>query len=209
MYGPEKIIALKKVVKSNQGCKKRGYSKQKLSLKEIPMKEMIRKICMLGDPAVGKTSLVRRYVLDVFDDKYIPSIGMKVTKKRVHLKAESLDVTLMIWDILGSKTSRFDSVYYKGVKGAILVSDVTREKTIDSIPKWIEGLFEITGEVPVFFLANKTDLEEASKSILGKIDKYCSEYNAKTFNTSAKTGENVEKAFFNLAQSMVKHKGEE
>jgi len=173
------------------------------------MKEMIRKICMLGDPAVGKTSLVRRFVLDVFDDQYIPSIGMKVTKKQVHLKSENLDVTIMIWDILGSKTSRFDSVYYKGVKGALLVSDVTRENTVDSIPKWIDGLYEITGKVPVFFLANKTDLVETSESFLKKMDKYCGEYNAKTLNTSAKTGDNVELAFYHLAKGMIKHKGEE
>lgn len=173
------------------------------------MKEMIRKICMLGDPAVGKTSLVRRFVLDVFDDQYIPSIGMKVTKKQVLLKSQDLEVTLMIWDILGSKTSRFDSVYYKGVKGALLVTDVTREKTIDSIPKWIDGLFEITGEVPVLFLANKTDLTGVKEGFLGKMDKYCTEYNAKTFNTSAKTGDNVEKAFFNLAKGMIKHKRED
>ncbi len=173
------------------------------------MKEMIRKICMLGDPAVGKTSLVRRFVLDVFDDQYIPSIGMKVTKKQVHLKSQNLDVTIMIWDILGSKTSRFDSVYYKGVKGALLVSDVTREDTIDSIPKWIDGLYEITGKVPVFFLANKTDLAEVSESYLKKMDKYCNEYKAKTLNTSAKTGDNVELAFYHLAKGMIKHKGEE
>ena len=173
------------------------------------MKEMIRKICMLGDPAVGKTSLVRRFVLDVFDDKYIPSIGMKVTKKQMHLDSANLDVTLMIWDILGSKTSRFDSVYYKGVKGAFLVSDMTREKTVDSIPKWINGLFDITGEVPVIFLSNKSDLVEASNSYKKKIDKYRKEYKGARLDTSAKTGKNVEDAFLHLARKMLTKTGEE
>jgi small GTP-binding protein len=175
----------------------------------MDMKEMIRKICMLGDPSVGKTSLVRRFVLDVFDDKYIPSIGMKVTKKHIVLKKDSLDLTLMIWDILGSKTTRFDSVYYKGVKGAILVSDVTRENTMDNLSKWISGLFEITGEVPVITLVNKVDLKKTKKSFQKKMDKFCDDYGAKSHFTSAKTGENVEEAFLNLADRMVIRKPEE
>jgi small GTP-binding protein len=173
------------------------------------MKEMIRKVCMLGDPSVGKTSLVRRFVLDIFDDSYIPSIGMKVTKKQIILEDESLDLTLMIWDILGSKTSRFDSVYYKGVKGVLLVSDVSRENTADSIPKWLSGLFEITGDVPVVLIGNKTDLIKDKKTIEKKIEGYCKKYNSELLFTSAKTGENVENAFLHLAQEMAKRVKEE
>ena len=169
----------------------------------ISMKEMYRKICMLGDPGVGKTSLVRRYVLDIFDDNYIPSIGMKVTKKHVKLANGALSLTLMIWDILGSKTNRFDSIYYKGVKGALLVSDVTRKKTMDSIPRWISGLFEITGKVPIIFLANKYDIDGMSQAVEQKISRYARNYNAKYLSSSAKTGENVEMAFINLAKRMI------
>lgn len=173
------------------------------------MKEMIRKVCMLGDPSVGKTSLVRRFVLDIFDDSYIPSIGMKVTKKQMILEDESLDLTLMIWDILGSKTSRFDSVYYKGVKGALLVSDVSKEKTADSIPRWLSGLFKITGDVPLMFIGNKIDLIEDKSSIEKKIEGYSKKYNSKVLFTSAKTGNNVENAFLHLAKEMAKRVKEE
>ena len=167
------------------------------------MKEMIRKVCMLGDPSVGKTSLVRRFVLDVFDDSYIPSIGMKVTKKQIILEDESLDLILMIWYILGSKSSRFDSVYYKGVKGVLLVSDVSRENTADSIPKWLSGLFEITGDVPVVLIGNKIDLIEDKNTIEKKIEGYCKKYNSELLFTSAKTGDNVENAYLHLAKEMA------
>ena len=167
------------------------------------MKEMYRKICLLGDPGVGKTSLVRRYVLDVFDDHYIPSIGMKVTKKHIDLEDGSIDLTLMIWDILGGKTNRFDSIYYKGVKGVLIVFDVTRKKTMDSLPKWISGLFEITGEVPIIFLGNKIDLKYRNKAVAQKISEYARKYNAKYLFTSAKTGDNVDEAFLSLARKVI------
>ncbi len=158
---------------------------------------------MLGDPSVGKTSLVRRYVLDIFDDKYIPSIGMKATKKRLSLYDGSIVLTLMIWDILGSKSSRFDSVYYKGVEGALVVCDVTRRETLQSLPNWVSGMFEITGEIPVIFLANKIDIGERNEEIKTKMSNYAQDYNGKYLFTSAKTGENVEEGFQSLAESMI------
>jgi small GTP-binding protein len=162
---------------------------------------------MLGDPGVGKTSLVRRFVLDIFDDEYIPSIGMKVTKKQI--KLETLDLTLMIWDILGSKTNRFDDVYYKGVKGALLVSDVTRENTVDNIPKWLSGLFEITGDIPVIFIANKDDIIRSKSNYDNKLEKFCKKYNSISLFTSAKSGINVEKAFEELGNEMIKRIAED
>lgn len=172
----------------------------------IQMKEMYTKICMLGDPGVGKTSLVRRFVMDIFDDNYIPSIGMKVTKKSVNLGDDTLAFTLMIWDILGSKTNRFDSIYYKGVKGALLVSDITRENTMDSLSKWISGLFDITGEIPIVLLANKIDLESKKEEMEKKMSQYGDDYHSDYLFTSAKTGENVESAFLTLAMRLIEQK---
>lgn len=170
------------------------------------MKELFRKICVLGDPAVGKTSLIRRYVIDIFDDKYIPSVGMKVTKKQISLYDDTLTLTLMIWDILGSKTSRFDSIYYKGVEGAMIVCDVTREKTLDNITNWISGLFDVTGEVPLVFMANKIDLKSGSTALKEQMNFFSRSFNTEYFFTSAKSGENVEDAFLNLAMDMVSKK---
>jgi small GTP-binding protein len=167
------------------------------------MKELFRKICVLGDPAVGKTSLIRRYVIDIFDDNYIPSVGMKVTKKVIDLKKESTTLTLMIWDLLGSKSNRFDSIYYKGVEGALIVCDVTRDETLENIPNWISGLFEITGQVPVIFLGNKVDIEGTSEEIEEKMAVFARSLKSKSLFTSAKTGENVEHAFESLAGRMV------
>ena len=167
------------------------------------MKEFIRKVCMLGDPGVGKTSLVRRYVLDEFNDKYIPSIGMKATKKRINLEDDSVALTLMIWDILGGKSKRFDHIYYKGVEGAFIVCDITRKKTMDSLYDWVSGLFEITKEVPVIFLANKIDLNGTNKKLEKKLREYVRDYDAELLFTSAKSGENVETGFLCLANMRV------
>jgi small GTP-binding protein len=167
------------------------------------MKEIIRKVCVLGNPSVGKTSLVRRYVLDIFDDKYIPSIGMKATKKKIMLNDGAVSLTLMIWDILGSKTSRFDSVYYKGVEGALVVCDITRNETLESIPTWISGLFDVTGEVSIILLANKVDLQEKDEDVKDKLTQYASEYNGKFLFTSAKTGENVDNGFRYLSEMLI------
>ena len=83
----------------------------------MPPRNYILKVCLLGDGAVGKTSLVHRFVYDVFDDKYIMSFGTKVSKKTVELADARVD--LMIWDILGQKTHEsLHSAYYRGAVGA-------------------------------------------------------------------------------------------
>jgi small GTP-binding protein len=178
------------------------------------------KICLLGDLAVGKTSLIRRYVLDTFDDKYITTIGTKVTKKRLLVeipdKQKEVDLTLLIWDIMGqyqerlpTTISQFDRYvpqqnYFFNAKGAIVVSDLTRKSTLKSIKVWISSLFEITGKIPVILVGNKADITEKHEITKEEILEFAKDYNALSFLTSAKTGQNVEKMFYSLGEMLVK-----
>jgi small GTP-binding protein len=166
-------------------------------------KELIKKICLLGDAAVGKTSLIRRYVYSSFDDKYITTIGTKVTKKSLVFKHPSEDmkvrISLLIWDILGQKEySRLHPVYYQGAEGGLVVSDATRPATIKSLEDWAVGFQKTVGPVPLAFLINKADLIDKSTFDLTEAERIAQRFGGRVYYASAKTGENVEKSFLEL-----------
>jgi len=171
-------------------------------------KELIKKICLLGDAAVGKTSLIKRYVYSSFDDKYITTIGTKVTKKSLVFKHPSQDmkvrISLLIWDILGQKEySRLHPVYYQGAEGALVVCDATRPATIKSLEEWAVGFQKTVGTVPLVFLINKVDLIDRDTFDLTEAQAIADKYNARMYFTSAKTGENVEKSFLDLGNILT------
>lgn len=165
------------------------------------------KIGLIGDQAVGKTSLVRRYVLDQFDDRYLRTIGAKVSKKVIYLDPtdESLRVDMSIWDVIGQKELARSSMekYYKGVQGILAVVDITRKRTLEDIQEWISDVSEIAGVVPVHLLINKVDLVAQFAVEKEEVVNLSMEIGSPVVFTSAKTGENVEKAFANLASHIT------
>ena len=174
------------------------------------IKYIRRKICLLGDAAVGKTSLVRRFVEDVFDDKYVVTLGTKVTMKEMNIKApdpkQTMKITLMIWDILGQKElKRLQTGFYKGASGALIVADITRKETFKSIEDWVNSLFLTVGTVPVLLLLNKSDLSEQGVVKGGYIADLTKRYDTTYLLTSAKTGKNVDLAFKRLSEMLVKN----
>lgn len=114
------------------------------------------KVVLIGEGAVGKTSLVRRYVDQSFDDNYITTLGVNVKKKII----PEYKTILSIWDIFGQKSlsPQLHSKYYRGAKGALLVFDITRKSTFDDLDGWITDLYKVTGPIPIYVLANKVDL---------------------------------------------------
>src|SRR6266536_64204 len=119
----------------------------------MEVKRMKVKVCLVGEAAVGKTSLIRRFVLDNFDDKYIQTLGTKVSKKEltsaVPDSSGELKIDMTIWDIMGQKGFRelLKEAYFYGARGILAVCDVTRRKTLDDLDDWIEGVYSVTGKI--------------------------------------------------------------
>lgn len=160
-----------------------------------------KKVCMLGSFSVGKTSLVRRFVDSIFDEKYHTTIGVKVDKKMVNVKGE--DITLMLWDIYGEDAyQKMRMSYLRGMAGYLLVVDGTRRQTLADALALHDRIVQEIGKLPSVLVLNKDDLadqweieaaEEASLAENGRMVQ----------RTSAKTGDAVEKAFLHLAQAIL------
>ncbi len=155
------------------------------------------KVCLLGDFAVGKTSLIRRFVEERFDDSYISSIGVKISRKVLHIAAfDQLETTLMIWDLAGGE--RFDAMmrnYYAGAAGGLLVYDVTRPDTLDSLQRYMRDFTSVNPHAALIVLGNKADLlTSAQLERPSMLDATLGWYPA-----SAKSGLNVETAFATLS----------
>jgi len=171
-------------------------------------RNLIKKVCLLGDGAVGKTSLIRRYVYDDFDDKYLMTIGAKITKKAMKVISEDtkeeINLTMMVNDIVGQvEFERLHKQYYRGSKGGLFVCDLTRKDTLERVEWWLNSFREVAGDVPVILLGNKLDLKDEHEITFEDMAKFAKKFNCPYFLTSAKTGENVERAFENMGKRVV------
>ena len=160
-----------------------------------------KKICMLGSFSVGKTSLVRRYIDSLFSDKYHTTVGVKVDKKNVSVG--ETDVMMMLWDLAGEdEFCKINPSYLRGSAGYLLVVDGTRPATLE---KAIEVQTKATaqlGDIPFIMVLNKCDLEDEWAINQNTIDSLI-EQGWCVIKSSAKTGENVEKMFHDLAEKML------
>lgn len=167
------------------------------------------KVCLLGDGAVGKTSLIRRFVENVFTEDYLLTIGTRTSKKRLVIKKPELEkdfyITLIIWDIMGQVSFRklLHPTYLRGAKGALLVCDLTRRDTLEHLDDWIDSLYVEGRVMPSVFCANKVDLEDQLNFEEAELENIASAYDSPHFMSSAKTGENVDNAFNILSEKII------
>ncbi len=160
-----------------------------------------KKVCMLGTFAVGKTSLVRRFVESIYSDKYHTTVGVKVDKKLI--RAGETEVTLILWDIEGTESALdLRDTYLRGAGGYLLVADGTRQDTLYKALAIQSKAQELLGTVPFLLLINKADLAD-QWSISDREMAALREKGWEVVVTSAKTGSSVESAFQTLANKLV------
>jgi small GTP-binding protein len=166
------------------------------------MQPIHRKICLLGDFAVGKTSLVRRYVEGSFDDRYLSTIGVKVSRKVLTRQQHQLH--LIIWDLAGGEEfSGQDRNYLRGAAGALLVCDLTRPETFPILSAYARQLVELNPGAAVVVAGNKLDLVGDVPAAVAGVEAICRELACSFLLTSAKTGENVEETIDLLADRLI------
>ncbi len=172
-------------------------------------KQFKAKVCLVGEGAVGKTSLIRRFVLDQFSDDYIMTLGAKVMKKVVEVplstKGIRARVELLIWDVMGQPKFRelLEDVYFQGTSGILAVADLTRRETLDALYEWIDRVDRVTNHAPVLIAVNKADRKAEAQFGSAEIERLTHAFEGESLPTSAKTGENVEEAFRRLAARIV------
>lgn len=177
-----------------------------------------KKIVMIGDSCVGKTSMIRRFVFNHFKDSYRTTIGSKIMRKElnVHRPNRTENLTFVIWDLIGRKGYHaLHARTFVGVHGAICVSDQTKMETLVSLEDyWVPSLFNVVEHVPLVFVCNKSDLKgevefeyedlvNVAREYNGNFDEFLPTGLKSSYTTSAKDGSNVERAFESLGHLVL------
>jgi small GTP-binding protein len=165
----------------------------------------VYKIVTLGEAAVGKTSLVTKYVTGKFERDYRKTLGIDISTYDTQLDKGLFK--LLIWDLAGQDIFRdLRTRYCQGASGGLLVFDLTRPQTLETVPRWVEAFREAVGPEPILMLVgNKADLEKRRKITQEQAEKVTKDLGLFTYKeTSAKTGHHVTIAFNELAALMYK-----
>lgn len=167
------------------------------------MTEITSKVCVVGDFAVGKTSVVERFVNNQFSEKYLTTVGVKIDTKEIEFPDLSLLHKLVIWDVAGSdRFAHTEFAYLRGAGGYVFVADGTRPPTLHAAQDLRQQVSERFGDVPSVLLVNKRDLTaqwDVSNEQLSRLEQKFDH----VYRTSAKTGDEVESALTRLARLIL------
>ncbi len=162
------------------------------------MKVIQKKICLLGDFSVGKTSLIRRFVEERFEEKYLSTIGIHMSRKRMTRDDHFLD--LFIWDLAGGEDfTLVGQNYLRGSAAAMIACDLTRKSTLPALAYYAEQVRVMNPQASLLFVGNKFDLSEQRVVFHDDLHEAISVYGTSYLLTSAKSGHNVDAAFEHIA----------
>ena len=169
------------------------------------MDDLYIKIILLGDSYVGKTSLLLKYTDDYFSETSTATIGVEFKEKIITFN--NRNIRLQIWDTSGQE--RYRSIaqnFYRGSDGILLVFDVTNKESFENIKFWLN---DPQVDAKKILIGNKIDLEEHRVISKEKMEKLGEKYNLNSFETSAKTGENVDTIFTEITKLIIENKSDE
>ena len=168
-------------------------------------------ILIIGDPYVGKTSIISRYTNGTFKEEYLSTVGLDYYPKQEIIDNKTINIKL--WDTAGEE--RYKSLtqnLFRNAEGVLLVFDVTKIDTFNNLKEWISSIkLNMEGKnifIPVVIIGNKLDMEDQREITKEQAEKFVSENNYKYFETSAKTGEGVDKSIRELATQILKQEGQ-
>ncbi|MFX1298218.1 MAG: Rab family GTPase [Promethearchaeota archaeon] len=164
------------------------------------------KVVVIGDPTVGKTSLMLKYTEKKFNELYIPTVGVQVSIKKVPIIVEKYEqlVDLNIWDIAGhSKFQQIRKIFYEGANAFLCLYDCTNEASFQGVQPWIRDIRRVVGKIYGILIGNKVDL--VKERVIGESEgmELAAKLNLDFMETSAKTGENVETLFKQLTKKLM------
>ncbi|MHA1728795.1 MAG: GTP-binding protein [Promethearchaeota archaeon] len=169
-------------------------------------KNYIFKICCCGDGSVGKTSMVLRYSEEKFQESYIMTIGSNFATKSIEFD-NNISVKLQIWDLAGQQHFSFvRPPFYRGASGSLFIFDITRRASFENIQNWKQEVEEVIKK-PFILVGNKLDLSEERVISRSEAEKLAKELGALGyFETSAKSGKNLDSVFMTLVNKILKRK---
>lgn len=160
--------------------------------------DYVFKILLIGDSAVGKSSLLLRFAEDIFTDSFLPTIGVDFKIRTI--QAAGSKVKLQMWDTAGQE--RFKSIltsYYKGTHGVLLVYDITDRRSFVDVQNWVNDVEKYGREdVVKILIGNKKDMQEKREVSYEEGKRFADGLGMKYIETSAKDGLNIEESFVSL-----------
>ena len=169
------------------------------------MSEVKLKIALIGNSSVGKTSLIHQYVNNTFKEEYMSTIGTEYFEKTININNK--EILLRIQDTSGQERFRSISLnFYRNVDGIIFVFDVTNIKSFEDVDNWLKNVNDINPESKRILVGNKIDLSNSRKIYKENMKKEIYK-NMDYYETSAKSGENVQEIFTEIARLILNDKG--
>ena len=169
------------------------------------MDDLYIKIILIGDSSVGKTSLLLKYTDNYFSETSTATIGVEFKEKIITFN--NRNIRLQIWDTSGQE--RFHSItqnFYRGANGILFVFDVTNKESFDNLKNWLN---DPQVDAKKILIGNKIDLEQQRIISKEKMEQLGQKYNLNSFETSAKTGKNVETIFTEITKLIIENKSDE